>query len=166
MSPPDAPPPPAGNRGRGKESATKLDSPRVPVEPLIALPPSLHPPLNHRIGAALARVRSDRRLLGCPHLSNAGPAAVVCAEHPAAGLLCASCTDQHVRRHSSDVESCCDVCGDHVSLIHPVIAGSGRPMTLVVRPTSGRRHLYFGDVVVVCLGACLRCMRVPAEASR
>lgn len=92
-------------------------------------------------------------VLRCPHAI--GGAAYLCAQHPAAGLLCWPCALAHTRRHGYDVEHRCDVCGAEGEWIHPLVGCAD--VAVLTTSTHGAAALYAGPVIAIALGVCPPC---------
>jgi hypothetical protein len=93
--------------------------------------------------------------LACRHVVD-GAGAVLCGQHPAAGLLCPRCAQRHVQRHDATEERTCDACRTIAGEMHPGVAlvplAGGR-----IRDTVGRHRLFAGRLLVIGFGFCPPC---------
>ncbi|HXH58914.1 hypothetical protein [Iamia sp.] len=92
-------------------------------------------------------------VLRCAHATHG--AAFVCAQHPAAGIMCWGCSLAHTDRHTYEVEHRCDECGTDTELLHP-IAGTAT-VTVLTTDTHGDGALFVGTVIAIALGVCPPC---------
>ncbi len=94
----------------------------------------------------------------CPHLMDVATVAIACSDHPAGGVRCYRCAEDHIAHHSDDLEHTCDQCGRVGPLARTVAMrtiADGVP-THDLNGVDGTLH---GTVVVAGLGVCARCMR-------
>jgi hypothetical protein len=93
--------------------------------------------------------------LACKHVLD-GAGAVLCGQHPGAGLLCPRCVQRHVQRHDATEELTCDACRTVAGELHAAVAvvplAGGR-----IRDTGGRHRTFGGLVVVTGFGLCPSC---------
>lgn len=116
------------------------------------------PELDARRNRAVRYLEASAPAIACPHLAATvaeGGRGVICAEHPAAGILCPDCAHAHTRRHPHDVEHLCDVCSTQAATLHSFIGTAN--VALATLTTAGRFAAYIGPVLVVALGACTPC---------
>lgn len=106
--------------------------------------------------AAVADFTHRAPCLGCTHVVRDGAGAILCAQHPQAGMLCDRCSARHVRRHDPVEERRCDRCDAVVEGIHPVVGGAalaGGP----IRDPVGYHRPFVGRLILTGLGACRAC---------
>ncbi len=107
--------------------------------------------------AAVANFTSRPPCMGCSHVVLHGAGAVLCAQHPQSGFLCAACSERHLRRHDEAEERTCDTCRREVDRIHPLVATThlaGGPL----RDARGYHRTFDGVLLLVGLGTCRVCL--------
>lgn len=122
------------------------------------------PALTVRWNQALVSAVTDSRILGYKHVVRDGQLGNLCAQHPAAGVMCSRCYPKHALRHPDELERQCDECLEIVHPIRPhgVLIPPGwldvlLPGGLVARDTLGHRRRHQTPLYVACLGTCARC---------
>lgn len=109
-----------------------------------------------RLRAAVNDFTSRPPFLGCRHVVQHGAGAVLCIQHPAAGLLCASCSERHIKRHNEVEERTCDECRGEVDRLHPLMGATkltGGP----IRDSRGFHRLFDEKVLFLGVGTCGGC---------
>ena len=91
----------------------------------------------------------------CEHIRQ-GAVPVICAEHPAVGLLCADCMSRHCASHAPDDEFTCNRCGRMRVHLHAFQIGV-LLFAVLSRTVHGYGGTYSGPAVVTCLGVCEDC---------
>ena len=113
-------------------------------------------PRQHAKAVAAVERLTAGRVLACKHVVD-GALPGLCAEHPAAGLLCwDGCLLRHARRHPRDLELTCDECGEVRYSIRGAALFWPVPDLLEVRDTRSCRRRIEG-FIVVALGVCGAC---------
>jgi hypothetical protein len=128
-------------------------------EHLTRLDPSALPDVVDRAREAVGRLTASLLPIVCPHVSahvnTTGGGAVMCAEHPGAGIMCPACLLEHSARHPWETEHRCDVCGATADSMRSIICTEN--VSLLVQSTAGRVSTYLGPLLVVALGTCVPC---------
>lgn len=120
-----------------------------PIEAMVRMPRTFN-----RHSVALYRFLTTPPRLACRHVVD-GEYPLMCAQHPAAGLMCARCINRHTCRHDVAEEKTCDECRQQVDLIAPVAIW----LPLVANPmdTKGRHRELRTQVVILAMGWCDPC---------
>jgi hypothetical protein len=128
-------------------------------EHLFRLDPSVLPDVVARSHRAVGRLTAGTLPIVCQHVpahvNTTGGGAVMCAEHPAAGIMCPACVVDHTARHPWETEHRCDVCGATAGTMRSVVGTEN--VSLLAQSTAGRVSLYVGPLLVVALGTCVSC---------
>lgn len=106
---------------------------------------------------AIAKFTSGPRQMACKHVVREGAGAILCTQHPAAGLRCARCERGHLLRHDEQEEVTCDGCRIVGKSIHPLHAWVHMTGELV-RDTGGYSRSFDGPVLLSGTGFCAACM--------
>ena len=133
---------------------------RTDAPDLIRLDATHAPAVPAAAAAAVRQLLADPTALVCLHAGTGAPV-VICAQHPAAGVMCAACLDAHAARHPYDLEHTCDSCG----AVTDDIASACMQFHGVLRirtTTTARPRMLAGTILVGGLGLCPTC--VPAMA--
>ncbi|HEX2574714.1 MAG TPA: hypothetical protein VHK88_00100 [Aquihabitans sp.] len=145
----------------------RQDTSEAPDEtPIIRLDKGILPDIE-RIARSVERrlTAQSPALLRCRHVFG-GSAALACAAHPVAGLMCPACAERHSLRHAHKLEHTCDRCHQQGTLMFQLMADAVIGATTIT--TAGKPARYVGAVVVVCLGVCEACaaeVGLPEEAA-
>jgi hypothetical protein len=116
------------------------------------------PAIDQLCDTAAGRLAATGPAIVCAHIAEraaTGEAAVVCAQHPGAGLLCPACAEAHTGRHADEDEHRCDACGTVVAVLWPLIGQ--RTIAVPTLTTASAPGLYLGPVLIVSVGICRPC---------
>ncbi len=125
-----------------------------------SVPATAVPEVNDIIKTIGVKLQRGRTLV-CLHAPQEG-SAIVCAEHPSAGVLCAACFLAHAERHPYTLEHTCDHCNAVVPEINTLVA-TIESAGLRVTTTRGRSKLLIGPILVGCIGLCTPCAQSASE---
>jgi len=134
---------------------THRDRTAGPVQgDVVRLDPGHLPDLERMANASIERLVAQSPVVRCHHVEGIN-GAIVCAPHPAAGMMCPDCAEQHAQRHAHTLEHECDRCGQQGPTMHPILASNVVVVSTIT--TTGKPAIYAGPVVLVCLGVCTSC---------
>lgn len=103
---------------------------------------------------ATARTMQRWPALACWHVIEADEEGMICAAHPASGVLCSQCSTEHGDRHTEATDRTCDSCGQVSPWLQPLVQRVG---PVRAQSTSGATRT-LGVVLLGWLGLCRDCL--------